>query len=200
MMPLRLTWALLASTLFAALFSASACSSAPIGPWQSTTGRAFAVPVPGVPGIDNFARITEGLARGGQPSNEGFKWLKDQGFRTVITFRQHHAEPGEAERLGLTVVEIPLQADVLGSEPPTDEQVRKFFETVLDPARRPIYFHCAHGKDRTGTMAAIYRIEVDGWTNDEAVEEMRFFGYHTIYQDLIAFVKSYKPRGFAPRK
>ena len=59
-------------------------------------------------------------------------------------------------------VEIPIQADVFGSEPPTDEQVREFFTVVLDPARQPVFFHCAHGKDRTGTMAALYRIEVDG--------------------------------------
>ena len=61
-----------------------------------------------------------------------------------------------------------------------------------------IYFHCAHGKDRTGTMAALYRIEVDGWTADQATQEMQAFGYRDIYKDLIAFVRAYTPRGYNP--
>jgi hypothetical protein len=46
-------------------------------------------------------------------------------------------------------------------------------------------------------MAAVYRLEMDGWTPDEALQEMEAFGYHNIYRDLIQFVKSYKPRGYA---
>ena len=49
-------------------------------------------------------------------------------------------------------------------------------------------------------MAAIYRIEREGWTNEEAIEEMRAFGCHHIYRDLIGFVRSYSPRGFTPRR
>ena len=47
-------------------------------------------------------------------------------------------------------------------------------------------------------VAALYRIEVDGWSADDAVAEMKHFGYHGYYEDLIAFVRGYKPRGFAP--
>ena len=38
-------------------------------------------------------------------------------------------------------------------------------------------------------MAALYRIEVDGWANEDAVAEMRHFGYHDWYKDLVAFVR-----------
>jgi protein tyrosine/serine phosphatase len=96
----------------------------------------------------------------------------------------------------MTAVEIPLKAD-LGSVPPDDGELKKFFEVILDPARQPVYIHCAFGKDRTGTMAAVYRLEMDGWTADEALQEMEAFGYHNIYRDLIQFVKAYKPRGYA---
>jgi hypothetical protein len=73
-------------------------------------------------------------------------------------------------------------------------------EDPRDPAAQPVFFHCRHGKDRTGTMAALYRIEVDGWTNEEAIEEMLAFGYHTIYQDLIDYVRAYEPRGLGARR
>ncbi len=67
---------------------------------------------------------------------------------------------------------------------------------ALDPKNQPGFFHCARGKDRTGTFAALWRIEVDGWTPDEAIEEMQAFGYHNYFDNLIAFVRDYKPRGF----
>jgi tyrosine-protein phosphatase SIW14 len=152
--------------------------------------------IPGVPGLDNFARVNSALYRGAQPTEEGFRQLKALGVRTVIDFRSYHTTKKQVEAAGLTAVEIPLKAD-LGSVPPDEEAIRKFFEVVLDPARQPVYIHCAFGKDRTGTMAAIYRLEVDGWTPDEAIEEMQAFGYHTIYHELINFVHSYHARGYS---
>jgi hypothetical protein len=46
-------------------------------------------------------------------------------------------------------------------------------------------------------MAALYRIEVDGWTNDDAVAEMDALGYHDYYRDLKRFVRGYRRRGYA---
>lgn len=176
------------------------CSEPPPTATATRSGKAFAPRVEGKPGLSHVAQVAPGVYRGAQPSAEGFKSLKDMGVKTIICFRSHHSTKKEVETLGMTSVELPLQADLIGSTPPTEEQVAAFFGAVLDPARRPAYFHCAHGKDRTGTMAALYRIEIDGWTPEEAVEEMQAFGYHDNYKDLIEFVRSYKPRGFAGKK
>jgi tyrosine-protein phosphatase SIW14 len=162
----------------------------------TSTQKAIAQKLPGVPGLDNFARVNPNLYRGAQPTVEGFRQLKAMGIKTVIDFRSYHSTKMQVEAAGLTPVEIPLKAD-LGSVPPTDEELKRFFEVVLDPARQPVYIHCAFGKDRTGTMAAAYRLEVDGWTSDEALQEMEAFGYHNIYRDLINFVRTYKPHGYA---
>jgi protein tyrosine phosphatase (PTP) superfamily phosphohydrolase (DUF442 family) len=180
------------AALVAALILAG-CSGAPAAP--APGAPAFATPAPEL-GIANAARLCEGVCRGAQPDAAGFKALKAAGFRTVITFRTGHPERKEAEAAGLEVVELPIHAK-LESEAPGDEDVRRFFEVILDPARRPVYFHCAFGKDRTGTMAAIYRIEVDGWTAEQALAEMKHFGFRTWYRDLEEFVRDYKPRGYA---
>jgi protein tyrosine/serine phosphatase len=162
----------------------------------TTTQRAIAQRLPGVPGLENFARVNPALYRGAQPTEEGFRQLKAMGIKTVIDFRSHHSTKAQVEAAGMTPVEIPLKAD-LTSVPPDDEALKKFFEVVLDPARQPVYVHCAFGKDRTGTMAAVYRLEVDHWTPEEAMQEMEAFGYHNMYRALIDFVKAYKPRGYA---
>ena len=163
----------------------------------TTTGRPFAARVTDAKGILNVAKVREGLYRGGQPDgDEGYAWLKSLGIKTVISLRSWHEEQSAVEKHGMTGVRLAVQADVFGSEPPTREQVDEFFRIVLDPAQGPVYFHCKHGKDRTGTMAALYRIEVDGWTNEEAIEEMQEFGYHDVFKDLIEFVRNYKPKGY----
>jgi tyrosine-protein phosphatase SIW14 len=181
--------------LLAAALTVPGCGDE-IKPTATTTQRPFAQRLPGIPGVENFARVNPTLYRGGQPTEEGLKQLKAMGIKTVIDFRSHHSTRKQVEAAGMTPVEIPLKAD-LGSVPPDDDALKKFFEVVLDPARQPVYIHCAFGKDRTGTMAAVYRLEVDGWTPDEALQEMEAFGYHNIYRDLIAFVKGYTPRGYA---
>jgi len=61
----------------------------------------------------------------------------------------------------------------------------------LRKARTPVFFHCKHGADRTGTMCAVYRIAVCGWSKDEAIAEMTQggFGYHTVWTNLIKFIR-----------
>jgi protein tyrosine phosphatase (PTP) superfamily phosphohydrolase (DUF442 family) len=182
--------------LLAVALLASCCSGEEPHATPRAGAPAFAEPLPSLP-VENAARIADGVYRGAQPDAAGLKALKELGVRTVVSFRSHHSERKEAEALGLEVVEIPMQADI-ESEPPTDADVRRFFEVVLDPAKRPVYFHCAKGKDRTGTMAALYRMEVDGWSNEDAIAEMERFGYHDYYKDLIRFLREYRPRGFRP--
>jgi tyrosine-protein phosphatase SIW14 len=170
------------------------------GATQKWTGtRLCAQRIEGVQGVDNLAKVTPNLYRGAQPDAEGFQALKNLGIKTVVNLRSYHGEKKEVESLGLRSVEIEVQADILGSTPPTEEDIRLFFQTVLDSKQQPVFVHCAHGKDRTGTMMALYRMEVDGWSADEAVAEMRYFGFHEIYEDLMTFVKQYKPKGYGKK-
>jgi|SRR5688572_19903142 len=173
----------------------AACHSAP-SPVATARGRSLAVRIAGMPGLDNFARVNNTLYRGAQPTAEGYLRLKELGVKTVINFRSSHDYSTETQAAGLNYIRLPIQADLLGSEPPTDEQVKLFFDIVLDPAHQPVFIHCMGGKDRTGTLSALYRMEIEGWTVDDAIEEMQAFGFHDNYVDLMNFVKGYKARGY----
>lgn len=170
---------------------------APAG--KTTTGRRMAERILGLPGMENFARMNDKLYRSSQPRPDAWADLKRMGIRTVVNLRSHHSDAEEAGKVGIRPIDLKLHASMTGSTAPTDEEIRGFLDIALDPARQPVLFHCAQGKDRTGTLAALYRIEVDGWTPDEAIEEMRAFGYHTIYKELLEFVRTYKARGFKRR-
>jgi protein tyrosine/serine phosphatase len=72
--------------------------------------------------------------------------------------------------------------------------VRKALSVMTDPANQPVFVHCSRGKDRAGMVAAVYRMEVDGWSEAEAEAEMDAFGFHEIWSQLKEFVRRY-PEG-----
>ena len=146
-------------------------------------------------GVDRYAELEPGLARGARPSEEGLRYLAARGFRTVVSLSHDPEEAARVEALGMDYVEIPLRAGLFSATPPTDEQRRRFLEVVDDPARRPLYFHCVHGKDRTGVMAALYRMQACGWSADEAESEMRALGFHGHYRALLRTVRDYRRSG-----
>lgn len=170
-----------------------ACSVAPEVP--RTRDYQPAVRLADAGGLRNVARLTPSLYRGAQPTADGYRRLKDMGVKTVISFRCFTDSRQEVEAAGLDYVMIPIYASI-GSSPPTDAQLEVFFDTILDPAKQPVFMHCKHGKDRTGMMAGVFRIERQGWSNREAIDEMQDFGYHDVFRDLIDFVRDYAARGY----
>jgi protein tyrosine phosphatase (PTP) superfamily phosphohydrolase (DUF442 family) len=162
---------------------------------DSTSSAPAVSAITEVKGIPRFFEIERGLARGGQPNHDGYQFLRDHGYKTVVSFRDpSDDERRELEKLGIAYVTIPLRAGPFSATPPTDEELNKFFTTVGDPARRPVFIHCLRGRDRTGAMTALYRIQACGWTNEDAVKEMKERGFRGHYKKLKKFVREFVPR------
>lgn len=141
------------------------------------------------PPLDNLGEVTPNLQRGAQPTEEGFARLKQQGVKTVINLRPEASwEAPMVEAQGMNYVYLPLPA--VGA--PTNEQAVQFLKTVTDPANGKVFFHCLHGADRTGAMAAAYRIAVQGWTADRAIDEMYQYHFHAGFEDAkLDFVRQF---------
>jgi protein tyrosine phosphatase (PTP) superfamily phosphohydrolase (DUF442 family) len=137
------------------------------------------------PHLENLHHVSDDLYRGAQPSEEGMRELKKMGIRTVVNLREYHSDTDEIGETGLDVVDIPMAA-----WDPEDDHIVRFLEVVGDPKRRPVFVHCQYGSDRTGTMCAIYRIVLCGWSKAEAVREMTRggFGFHGIFRNLPQFI------------
>lgn len=137
------------------------------------------------PGLMNFYQVSDTLYRGAQPTAEGMAQLKAMGIKTVVNLRSFHSDGNEPADAGLAGERIWMQA-WHGEE----EDVVKFLKIVADPARQPVFVHCQHGSDRTGTMCAVYRIVVQGWTKDHALAEMTQggFGFHEDFNNLLRFI------------
>jgi protein tyrosine phosphatase (PTP) superfamily phosphohydrolase (DUF442 family) len=145
-----------------------------------------------LPGVSNFGRVAPGLYRGGQPDANGFVALKQFGVQTVLSFtfgpESTAAEARQVRSLGMDYVNIPWSA----YHEPTKDQVAAFFTILDDRKNQVLFLHCWQGADRTGVMVALYRIQHDGWSAGDAIEEMKAFHYHFLFQPhLQRFVEAY---------
>jgi protein tyrosine/serine phosphatase len=71
-----------------------------------------------------------------------------------------------------------------------DEQVAEALR-IIKTAKSPIVIHCWHGSDRTGLISAMYRILYQGWSKEEAIEELMKggYGYHSLYRNIPAYIR-----------
>jgi tyrosine-protein phosphatase SIW14 len=138
-----------------------------------------------LPGLPNLHKVSDDLYRGAQPTAEGMKQLKKLGIKTVVNLRSLHSDHNAIKDTELAYEHINMTT--WNTE---DKDVIRFLQIVTDSNRTPVFVHCQHGADRTGTMCAIYRITIQGWSKNEAVEEMTKggFGFHSIWQNLPDYV------------
>ena len=138
-------------------------------------------------GVGNFHKICDNLYRGQQPTAKGIAELKKLGIKTIVNLRSMHSDRDKIGYTGLSYKCIPMKA----WDKPNDEDVARFLRIAVDERVGPVFVHCKHGADRTGTMCAVFRIVVQGWAKPAAVVEMTRggFGFHGIWGNLVAYVR-----------
>jgi len=139
-----------------------------------------------VAGVTNFHKVSDDLYRGAQPTKEGMEELKKLGIKTIINLRSEHSDADELKGIDLSYKENPMTA----AKPKVEDMI-SFLNIVTDSNNTPVFVHCRYGADRTGTMCALYRIAVQGWSKDEAIQEMKKggYGFHSIWGNLPDFIR-----------
>jgi tyrosine-protein phosphatase SIW14 len=140
-------------------------------------------------GISNFGEVTPNLYRGAQPSPEGLEALKQLGVNLVVDLRGSASKDEEtaAEKLGMQYVSIPSHCPF-----PKDEPFAKFLRVLRENPGKKAFVHCRLGDDRTGMAVAAYRMAEEGWSADEAMKEMRTFGFSTMHHAMCPGLAGYE--------
>ena len=135
-------------------------------------------------GLSNFYKVSDRLYRSAQPTAQGMSKLKEFGIKTVVNLRSFHSDRKKLGNAAMAYEHIYMKA-----WHPEEKEVIRFLRLVNDETRGPILVHCQHGADRTGTMCAIYRVAVQGWSKEEALKEMTEGGYnfHSIWRNLVTW-------------
>ena len=124
-------------------------------------------------GVPNFGEVTPTLYRGGLLNTAGLKTLAKMGIKVVVdTHANDESEEKTVKSLGMEYVAIPWHCPW-----PRDEVFAKFLKVLRESKGKKVFVHCRLGDDRTGMMVAAYRMADEGWTADEAMNEMKTFGF-----------------------
>lgn len=162
------------------------CNCAAAGERQSRPDH-WAAPVQRE-GLPNLHKVSDDLYRGAQPEKEGMIELEKLGIKTIVSFRRSKKDRKLIQGFDFRFVHIPVFTFY-----PKNRQFAQFLDLFSDPANLPVFVHCKHGADRTGAAVALYRIKIQDWEIDEAVNEMVYggFNFHRIHSHLKNFIRKF---------
>lgn len=145
--------------------------------------------------LPNFHQVNSQLYRGAQPKASGLQRLKAIGIKTIVNLRgegdQIRAEGHAARALGLRYYNVPLPE----FSAPKDKEVQQVLDIINAADNQPVFVHCRHGEDRTGTIIACYRITHDGWNAAQAKKEAESLGMSWTQLGMKRYIdKFYKQR------
>lgn len=145
-------------------------------------------------GIPNFHEVSIGVYRGGQPTAEGWDWLRSQGVTSDLKLNttDECREPWlftNAVPIWIDFEPITLKEQLFGVD---DYLMASITQSLFD---RPdhLFIHCEHGQDRTGLVCAIYRVQIQHWSKADAEKEMLANGFHKELRGLWEYWKGFKP-------
>lgn len=140
-------------------------------------------------------RVAPNVLRGPAPATpEMFaRLVKNHKVKTIISL----LDPSNPKEIGLIElekkmarkmgVELKFVSMPFGVHPP-ETSIAKFLSTVADKTKGQIYIHCRLGRDRTGTMVAVYRMAMQGVGPRKALAEMKSFGYNPVRDTWLTYL------------
>jgi len=137
--------------------------------------------------VNNLHRITPSLYRSAQLSKDDVPQLQKLGIKKVISFRAFHSDSEILAGTGITMQRIPINTWNIH-----DEDMVAALKALRNVEQDgPVLIHCQHGADRTGLVSALYRVLYQGWTKEQALDELEHggYGFHTIWQNIPRYLQ-----------
>lgn len=123
----------------------------------------------------------------------------DPKLREAYFDRRQVRESEVCERHRVRLLHFPLDLISRNAGPAQrPEAIDRFLQIMDDPTNHPVLIHCKAGLHRTGILAAVYRMEYDGWSPPQAWYELRDngFGETNCYganDYVVQYIVKYRP-------
>ncbi|AZN35656.1 dual specificity protein phosphatase family protein [Iodobacter ciconiae] len=134
----------------------------------------------------NLFRITPQFYRSAQLDAKDLSLIQSLGVKTVVSLRAFHSDQKILKDTGLKAVRVPMNTwDI------DDKEVIEALRAIRQ-AEGPVLLHCLHGADRTGLISAMYRILYQGWSKEQALDELinGAYGYHSMWTNIPKYLNA----------
>lgn len=122
----------------------------------------------------NVHQMTPTLYRSGLPDSRALPLLEKLKIGTVINFLP------ESDATWLKTADTKQVQLTYRTNHVDDSDVLAALRAIQQAeSNGPVLMHCKHGSDRTGLMAAMYRVVIQGWSKEDALNEMTLGGFGT---------------------
>lgn len=157
----------------------------------------------------NFETITEGKVykSGVIPPNEIKDYVQKYHIKSIVDLRF----PGTADLVNNPEIpeELTAEKEAVAKIPgvnyfnngsdqvPNQKNLDTFFKIMDNPDNYPVLIHCYHGVGRAEMYSALYRIEYEGFTNEQARQGVRSIIKFSSFDDGTPkgeYLKAYKSR------
>lgn len=120
----------------------------------------------------NLHQMTPTLYRSALPDGNALPVLNQLKIGTVINFLPE-SDSAWLKSSDIKQVQLSYRTNHVD-----DSDVLAALRAIQEAeANGPVLMHCKHGSDRTGLMAAMYRVVVQGWSKEDALNEMTQGGF-----------------------
>ncbi len=157
----------------------------------------------------NFETITEGKVykSGVIPPDEIKDYVQKYHIKSIVDLRF----PGTADLVNNPEIpeELTAEKEAVAKIPgvnyfnngsdqvPNQKNLDTFFKIMDNPDNYPVLIHCYHGVGRAEMYSALYRIEYEGFTNEQARQGVRTMIKFSSFDDGTPkgeYLKAYKSR------
>lgn len=134
----------------------------------------------------NFFRVSPTLYRSGQLGRADVAALVPLGIKTVVGLRAFHSDDTWLRESGIQIRRIKIYTWRI-----SDDDVVAALQAIRAAEQQgPVLLHCWHGADRTGLVAAMYRVLFQGWSKQQALDELLHggYGYHALWKNIPTYL------------
>ncbi|MDE2427328.1 MAG: dual specificity protein phosphatase family protein [Burkholderiales bacterium] len=158
----------------------------------TTATKSTAVPRPAswanqVAVSGNLYRVTPLLYRSARLQTGDVTLLQSLGIKTVVSLRAFHSDSQLLAGSGIRLQRIGIHTwDI------DDREVILALRAITAGMKQgPVLLHCLHGADRTGLITAMYRMLYQGWSKEQALDELvnGGYGYHSMWKNIPVYIR-----------
>jgi len=146
--------------------------------------------------IHRFRKVDADIYRGSAPSPRDVEHLKNEfGIKKIVSLDQATGDTINKVCQLLKIEHVKIYIE-------TKKDIGKLLKYNLKDLLvkgGPTYFHCHYGKDRTGLLAAMYKVKYMGMSPEKAIAEAKSLGFglgvpHNIVSLYEHMIRASKPQ------